>query len=268
MKIAIVGAGFGGLSSAKFLRQFGHEVTVFEKEADVGGVWSKSRNYEGLTTQNVRDTYYLSDLPMPSDYPEFPEGLQMQAYMEDYAKRFDLMPCIRLGTEVRKADLDEQAGSWTLTSSQHSESEPRREHFDYLVVANGIFSEPFIPEFEGVEEFENAGGEVCAVSQWPPVETLQGKNVLVVGYGKSACDIAVASSKYADTTTVVARHLLWKMPKKLGNVVPYKFIFLTRLGEALIPYHTWRGVERFFHGAAGRCATRCWGRWKRPWSDS
>ena len=55
MRIGIVGAGFAGLSSAKVLKSFGHDVTVFEKEADVGGVWSASRRYPGLTTQNVRD---------------------------------------------------------------------------------------------------------------------------------------------------------------------------------------------------------------------
>lgn len=31
MKIGIVGAGFAGLSSAKVLRQLGHEVVVWEK---------------------------------------------------------------------------------------------------------------------------------------------------------------------------------------------------------------------------------------------
>jgi cation diffusion facilitator CzcD-associated flavoprotein CzcO len=61
MNICIVGAGFAGLSAAKILKSFGHQVTVFEKEADVGGVWSQSRRYPGLTTQNVRSTYAFSD---------------------------------------------------------------------------------------------------------------------------------------------------------------------------------------------------------------
>lgn len=67
MKVAIIGAGFAGLSTAKVFQSFGHQVSVFEKEADVGGVWSASRRYPGLTTQNVRDTYALSDYPYPAD---------------------------------------------------------------------------------------------------------------------------------------------------------------------------------------------------------
>lgn len=69
MKIAIIGAGFAGLATARHLRDFGHEVTVFEKAPDVGGVWSRTRAYPGLSTQNCKDTYCLSGHPMPKDYP-------------------------------------------------------------------------------------------------------------------------------------------------------------------------------------------------------
>jgi len=105
MKIAIIGAGFAGLSSAKVLKQFGHEVTVFEKESDVGGVWSASRRYPGVTTQNNKGTYHLSDFPMPASYPEFPSGEQVQAYLESYADHFGVTPHLRLNTEVISADL-------------------------------------------------------------------------------------------------------------------------------------------------------------------
>jgi len=66
--IAIVGAGIAGLCTAKTLAALGFEVTVFEKEPDLGGVWSSSRRYPGLTTQNPRETYAFSDWPMPDDY--------------------------------------------------------------------------------------------------------------------------------------------------------------------------------------------------------
>ena len=77
--ICIIGSGLAGLSTAKTLRQFGFTVTVFEKESDIGGVWSASRRYPGLTTQNPRETYAFSDFPMPTSYPEWPSGTRMQA---------------------------------------------------------------------------------------------------------------------------------------------------------------------------------------------
>ena len=96
MNIAIIGAGFGGLSAAKILKTFGHQVTIFDKEADVGGVWSASRRYPGLTTQNVKSTYCLSDFPYPDHYPEWPTGAQVQEYLEAYAKHFNLVPSLKL----------------------------------------------------------------------------------------------------------------------------------------------------------------------------
>ena len=61
MKIAIIGAGFAGIAAGKVLDQFGHDVTIYEKAPDVGGVWSVSRRYPGLSTQNDKGTYHLSD---------------------------------------------------------------------------------------------------------------------------------------------------------------------------------------------------------------
>jgi len=248
MKIAIIGAGFAGLCTAKFLRQVGYDVVVHEKAHDVGGVWSATRRYPGLRTQNNKGTYALSDYPMPRSYPEWPSGRQVQAYLEGYVREFGLAPCLRLATEVVYADLVDDNSGWVVTTRPAGSDALSTEAFDYLIVANGIFSEPFIPHFDGVEEFEAAGGRLCASSDLHELEDVQGKHVVVVGYGKSSCDIAVAMSEVAASVNVVARELLWKMPKKLGGVLNYKYLMLTRMGEGLFRYIEPRGFERFLHG--------------------
>lgn len=48
--------------------------------------------------------------------------------------------------------------------------------------------------------------------------------------------------------TVVAREIIWKTPKKFANVLNYKYLLLTRMGEALFPYIRRKGVEAFLHG--------------------
>lgn len=258
MRIAIIGAGFAGLAAAKHLRSFGHQVTVFEKCPDVGGVWSRTRRYPGLCTQNNKGTYYLSDLPMPESYPEWPSGAQVQAYLESYATLFDLRPHLRLSTEVvaveqlhdqqqaPAAAADGPVMRWRVTSRHEGVEDS--EDFDFVVVANGIFSTPAIPEWPGRTEFEAAGGRVCAPSEVQSIDEVRGRELVVVGYGKSACDVAVSLCEGAASTTVIARQLLWKMPRMLMGVLNFKHLMLTRLGEALFEYQHLRGIEKFMHG--------------------
>lgn len=249
MKIAVVGAGFAGLASARILTEFGHAVTVFDKAPDVGGVWSATRRYSGLTTQNNKGSYAFSDLPMPKEFPEWPTGEQVQDYLEQYVDRHDLRDTLRLDTEVVRAELLPDESGWHVTARRSGEAVADPETFDHLVVANGIFSEPVIPAFDGLPELLRAGGKVIASSQLASVDDARDKHVVVVGYGKSACDVAAEVGPVAASTAVVARHLLWKMPKKLGNALNYKYLLLTRLGEALFRYQTLSGgAEKFLHG--------------------
>jgi cation diffusion facilitator CzcD-associated flavoprotein CzcO len=249
VRIAIVGAGFAGLSAAKVLGQCGFDVTVFDRTPDVGGVWSRTRRYPGLRTQNNKSTYHLSELPMPADYPEWPTGEQVQRYLERYVDAFGLRGTLRLSTEVVSAELVADETTWSVGSRPAgSRDAVTWERYDHLVVANGIFSEPVVPRFEGQDEFTAAGGRVLAASGFHDVEEARGKNVVVVGYGKSSCDVSVPVSDVSAQTHVVARQLLWKMPKKLGGALNYKYLMLTRMGEGLFRYLRPTGFERFLHG--------------------
>jgi cation diffusion facilitator CzcD-associated flavoprotein CzcO len=254
MKIGIVGAGFAGLSTAKVLTEFGHTVTVFDRTPDVGGVWSRTRRYPGLTTQNDKGTYAYSDFPMPLHYPQWPTGLQVQAYLEDYVRHFELAPMIQLNTEVLRAEQAPADGSWTVTTRPVGADETQTVHVDFLVVANGSCSDPLIPDYEGVEDYRGAGGRLCHSSEFTDIDDARARHVVVVGYGKSSCDVAVALSDVAASTTVVTRHLIWKMPRKLANLVNYKYLLLTRMGEGLFPYRQLQGFEQFLHGR-GRAVT-------------
>ena len=188
MKIAVIGAGFAGLTTLRHLTDFGHKVTVFEKVGDVGGVRSKTRNYPGVTTQNGKGTYSLSDFPMPKSNPEWPSGPQVQAYLQAYAERFKLWPFVRLNTEVVSATQGPD-GRWSLTT--RGPQGETVDSFDKLIVCNGIFSRPAVPEFAGADAFRAAGGKICHSSEFIDKDQARGKHVLVVGYGKSSCDVAV-----------------------------------------------------------------------------
>lgn len=241
--VAIVGAGFAGLSTAKVFQEFGLDVTVFDSESEVGGVWASSRRYPNLCTQNVKSTYCLSDYPYPADYPEWPTGEQVQKYLEGYVDHAGLRDRLRLNTRVASATQDD-SGRWTIVTDKGDGGT-----FDFLVVCNGVYSDVAIPAFPGMDEFLAAGGAVCHTTQFNDLATAAGNNVVVVGYGKSSCDVAEACVDVAASTTIVARRLLWKIPRKLKNVVNFKMLFLTRMGEGLFPYIELQGPEKFLHGS-------------------
>lgn len=247
MRIAIIGAGVAGLATAKVLTQAGHTVQVFDRTPDVGGVWSRTRRYPGLTTQSPGVQYSLSDFPMPKEFPEWPSGEQVQAYLAAYATAFGLDSTLRLNTEVSAARPDGVGSGWTIETTDGAGTHSTEE-FDQLVVANGVFCEPAIPSYPGVEEFTAAGGRLCAATEFHDAQDAQGRRVLVVGYGKSACDVAVAISEAAESTEVIARQLLWKVPRRIGGFLNFKMLLLTRMGEALFRYLRLRGFEKFLHG--------------------
>lgn len=251
MRVAIIGAGFAGVSTARVLAGLNYDVTVFESEPEIGGVWAASRRYPGLNTQNPGCTYYLSELPMPAEYPEWPSGEQVQQYMEGYVDSFGLRHLFRFNSRVDSARYDENEDTWLLqvTRLDTETTEPPTQHrFDMLVIANGIFSRPMIPEFAGVDEWQAAGGQLVHTSELTDIEAARDKATLVIGYGKSSCDAATSLAGVSRSTTVVARSIIWKIPRIFSGVLNIKHLLFTRLGEGLFEWHILKGFDRFLHG--------------------
>lgn len=244
--VLVIGAGLSGLVTAKTLLEYGYAVTVFEKEPEIGGVWAPGRRYPGLTTQNTRDTYAFSDFRMPQDYPEFPSGEQMLAYLKAYAAKFQINLVIRLGHTVESASLesDENEHRWTIRGN--SNGTPFQEQGDFLVVCNGIFSEPAIPQYSGMEAFADNGGAIRHTSTLRSPEDYAGKRVAVVGFGKSACDIAASIAAETAQTYLIYRQAKWKVPKLIKGI-NYKYVILTRFGEALTKLRYRNVAERIIH---------------------
>ena len=144
---------------------------------------------------------------MPKDYPSWPRGEQVQAYLQSYVEKFDLLRRINLSTEVISAVQDPSSKRWTVTirpcnsdRSPIADAPTKKAEFDILMVCNGTFSEGSIPVYKGREDFTKAGGRLCHTSDFLELEEARGKHVVVVGYGKSSCDSAVALSRVAAST--------------------------------------------------------------------
>jgi dimethylaniline monooxygenase (N-oxide forming) len=256
-RAGIIGAGLSGLVTAKTLLEEGFDVTVFEKDDEVGGVWARSRRYPGLHTQNPRDTYAFSDFPMPRTYPEFPTGEQVQAYLAAYTDHFGVTEHVRFGTRVESAAP--HGSGWRVRSAPAENDGPARtDDFDFLAVANGTFCEPHLPAVAGMDAFREAGGTVLHSTWFCDPAQVRGKRVVVVGGAKSACDAAMAVLPGALRTTLVFRRAMWKMPKKFLGVVPLRYVLTTRFSEALFRDRELRGMETVLHTAGAPAVWLFW----------
>jgi len=60
--VGVVGAGPFGLVCAKILLDDGFDVTLFDRQRELGGVWCAESAYADLQTQQPGGTYEFSDL--------------------------------------------------------------------------------------------------------------------------------------------------------------------------------------------------------------
>jgi cation diffusion facilitator CzcD-associated flavoprotein CzcO len=60
--VGVVGAGPSGWVHAKVLLDDGFDVTLFDRQRELGGVWCAESAYADLHTQQPGGTYEFSDL--------------------------------------------------------------------------------------------------------------------------------------------------------------------------------------------------------------
>jgi hypothetical protein len=217
MRVAIIGAGSSGIAALKGLRDRGIDSVCFEASDRLGGNWvfgnrnGMSAAYRQLFINTSRDRMEYADYPMPKSLPDFPHHTQIAQYFDDYADHFGLREHIRFETPVEHA-AREADGTWALTLGGGDGRAVER--FDYLLVANGHHWDARWPEpaFPGADTF--AGTQIHA-HDYRDDELFRDRDVVVLGMGNSAMDLAVESSYVAANTYLSARSGVWIVPKYL-----------------------------------------------------
>jgi dimethylaniline monooxygenase (N-oxide forming) len=208
----VIGAGSSGIAAAKALHERGIPFDCFEKSDRVGGNWvfgnvnGMSSAYRSLHINTSRERMEYSDFPMPPSYPDFPHHAQIAKYFDDYVDHFDFRQKIVFETGVEQAGRRHD-GLWEVALDT---GQTRR--YDMLLVANGHHWNPRWPEPAYPGEF--AGVQMHSHHYVENTE-FRDKNVLVVGIGNSAMDIAVEASFVARNTFISSRRGAYILPKYL-----------------------------------------------------
>lgn len=213
-KTCIVGAGSTGITVAKALKDRGLEFDCFELGDRVGGNWvfqnsnGVSSSYRSLHINTSRERMEYSDFPMPPKYPDFPRHDHIAEYFDSYVDHFGFRDLIQFGVGVDRVS-PQPDGSFEVKTS---DGETRI--YDAVVVANGHHWDPRWPEpaFPGSDTFE---GEQLHAHHYRDEKQLRDKDVVVLGMGNSAMDIAVDASYHSKSTVLAARRGAWIIPKYL-----------------------------------------------------
>lgn len=255
-RVCVIGAGISGLATAKIFIEAGYEVLVYEKQDALGGVWEKSRRYPGIITQTPGTMYSFPDYPLPKSYPEWPSGEQVGAYLESYANHFGVSERIQFNTEVIGLNaIEDGYKGWTLTS-RTSNGNTATSYFDFVVICNGVNHIPNIPTIPGIDTFKLNNGTVLHTTQVESTAQLKGKDVVVVGFGKSACDIAMLAVEHASSCHMIFRKPDWKIPRFFFGLINFKLLMMTRFTEAMTPKHKPTKIEKWLH-SKGKHARKC-----------
>lgn len=208
--VCVIGAGSSGIAAAKQLHESGIPFDCFEKASSIGGLWNFGHDaghnaaYRSLHINTSRQIMEFSDYPMPESYPDYPSHSEIADYFDDYVDHFGFRDKIQLGVEVTHAERRDD-GVWLITLAGGETRE-----YDALVVANGHHWNPRWPEpafpghFDGVEMHSH---------DYVDQTDFAGKNVVVLGMGNSAMDIAVETSTVAQNVYLSARSGVHIVPK-------------------------------------------------------
>ncbi|KAF4322358.1 hypothetical protein BBO99_00000049 [Phytophthora kernoviae] len=205
-RVGIIGGGAAGIITAKCLREVGHEVVVFEKAGNVGGVWKYDESadatssvlYKSLHTNLPTSIMQLKDLEFQEGVSSFPSHTEVLTYLQRYSKHFQVDNFVRLNSAV--TSLSKVSNKWKISVTAEEKGE-YDEEFDRIVVCNGHFSKPSLAQIKGVENFK---GVISHSRSYRTPEPYKGKRVLIIGRGPSGQDISLELAKSGAKEVVVA----------------------------------------------------------------
>ncbi|KAF2130405.1 dimethylaniline monooxygenase [Dothidotthia symphoricarpi CBS 119687] len=224
MRVAVIGAGPGGLATLKTLLEASTperpiEAFLFEAEEKIGGTFHY-RAYENAELVSSKQLTTFSDHRFPLSAPDHISLPQYVDYLQSYVERFSLEPLLKLGCRVTSIEpLAKSPGlKWKHRVKYVKKQDDGKEQFfdcSHVAICTGLHVEPNKPTIPGIE---NVKGEVFHSAQYKKRAQLTGRDVLIMGCGETAMDVAYEAIKAdAKSVTMCFRTGFLSFPKALSR---------------------------------------------------
>lgn len=226
----IIGASISGLACAASLQKRNIEYIILEKENQVATPWRN--HYDRLHLHTNRRLSHLPYKKFGRRIPRYPSRQQVVDYLEAYQKQFNIRPV--LNTTVISV---KKAGNFWITETSNGEFKSA-----YLIMATGPYGKHRPVSFPGMETFQ---GKIMHSCEYKTGKDYKGQNVLVVGFGNSACEIAIDLYEQGSVPSMSVRSPVNVIPRDvLGVPVLELSLLLSRLpprvADILIaPFMNW-----------------------------
>jgi putative flavoprotein involved in K+ transport len=179
-EVLIIGAGPCGLAIARQLRhQHGIDALVLDRAAAPAQAWRD--RIDGFRLNTCGFWSHLPGQRIPREHGRWPGRDALVDYFDDYVRRQRLR--VELGATVSR--VDRAADGWVVSLGNERRSAAA------VVVATGNYHTPVLPAWPGADAFT---GELLHAAQYRNPTPFADRDVLVVGSGNSATDIAVELS--------------------------------------------------------------------------
>ncbi|WP_312327445.1 NAD(P)/FAD-dependent oxidoreductase [Acinetobacter sp.] len=204
-KVAIIGAGCGGIAMAIRLQQHGiYDFIILEKGSDFGGTW-RDNHYPGAACDVQSHLYSLSFAPKSNWSKRYAEAPEIFSYIQDLVTDYNLRAFCRLNTEVLAAHYQAERCLWQLQLQDQSILEAQ-----FVIFASGPLHIPQIPDILGIEKFQ---GKVFHSAQLDHTYDPTGKNVASIGIGGSAIQYIPEIAPKCKQLYVMQRTAAWVIPR-------------------------------------------------------
>ncbi|OTB00527.1 hypothetical protein M426DRAFT_234727 [Hypoxylon sp. CI-4A] len=199
-KIAVIGAGITGVTSAAHCIGHGFDVVLFEAgdRNSLGGIWSKVNNTSGLQIHSFMYRFHPS---IKWDHG-YPDRQQIVSQVKQLWQRYGLDMKTKFNTQVDKVYQDEK-GRWIINN-------PANGRFEGVIAAVGTCGDPKMPRMDGMDTFKNA---IYHSSELTGVDATD-KSMVIIGGGASAVEaLEYASQEGAKKIYILSRSDKWIIPR-------------------------------------------------------
>ncbi|XP_055930490.1 flavin-containing monooxygenase 5-like [Argiope bruennichi] len=243
-RICVIGGGSSGLAAIKCCLEENLDVVCYEKGESFGGLWryhsddvdGKPSVMKSTVINTSKEMSAFSDFPPPEEFANFMHNSSMVEYFRLYAEKFNLLKYIKYKHEIvqlEKAEDYETTGRWKATIKNLDDDVEFCEIFDGVMVCVGHHVYPYIPKYEGLDDFS---GQVIHTHSLKSAAGFEDKTVLVIGIGNSAVDAAVEISKVSKKLYLSTRRGSWIFPRLGPNGLPCDMFLQRRIFEVIRYY--------------------------------